>query len=386
MAALVRRLEPGWGAGHDITGLPCRKTVVFRFPGGSDCLKFERKSAGRLTCLEMVLSTAGQHDVSPQQEAQVMAMRDTLPTASTRRPRQSRLLAGSLLASTMLALPAAALAAPDRVEASDYWRVVDVTGEARMLPGANPWNVEAPIFAGDVVGPYQSIATGAGSSAILARGEDVMVVYENTTIELPPPSPDHAETQILQHNGHAFYAVEPRPDPQFAVETPFLVAGVKGTEFALADDGARLEVIEGVVAAVERSSGQSRDVPAGQGIATAATRTDFAPTTLDPGRQAALTATSTEIAAEAVARSENAAAQAATEAQSAASVSGDAGGNGNGNSGGNGNGNGNSGGGGGNSGGGGGGNSGGGGGGNSGGGGGGNSGGGGGGNSGGGGG
>jgi hypothetical protein len=260
-------------------------------------------------------------------------------------PRGRRFRHLLLSAASVAVAPTAALATPDRVEADDYWRVVEVTGDAHMLAGANPWNAAAPLAAGDVVGPYQSIATGAGASAILARGEDVVVVYENTTIELPPPADQTMETLIVQQGGTAFYAVDPRPDPQFAVETPYLVAGVKGTEFALVAGGARLEVIEGVVDAEERASGQHRDVPAGQGIGSAS----FAPAPLDPAMQAELSALSAEIAASSAARAENAAALADTEADTADDVdrgtsswgygNGNSGGNGNGNSGGNGNGN-----------------------------------------------
>ena len=194
----------------------------------------------------------------------------------------SKGLIGLFLTTGLAALvPAQALAAPERVEVDDYWRVVDITGNARMLQGANPWNTPNALEIGDVVGPYQSVETNGNSSLVLARGEDVIIVYENTTIELPPPSADHAETHIEQLGGEAFYSVEPRPDPHFEVETPFLVAGVKGTEFGLIQDGARIEVMHGLVDATDRSSGVQDDVPAGAGIGSGVDNQPFQAAALD---------------------------------------------------------------------------------------------------------
>ncbi|MEZ5666903.1 MAG: FecR family protein [Alphaproteobacteria bacterium] len=242
----------------------------------------------------------------------------------------------------MLALvPVAAQAAPDRVEQDDYWRVVEVTGEATMLQGANPWNAPAPLQVGDVVGPYQSIATQGGASAILSRGQDVIVVYENTTIELPPPAPDQAETQIVQAEGEAFYSVEPRPDPHFAVETPYLIAGVKGTEFALTGGGTRLEVARGLVDAEDLGTGQHADVPAGTGVGAGAAGAQMRVAALDTAAMERWNAVSQDVAEASESWAETVADAAADEAHDAteASGNGNSGGNGNGNSGGNGNGN-----------------------------------------------
>lgn len=164
-----------------------------------------------------------------------------------------------------LLLPTAAVAASDEIEDSDYWRVVEINGQARMLAGANSWNQEQALGEGDVVGPYQSIVTDAQSTVILIRGEDIIVVHEGTTISLPAPAIAHSETQIEQPDGAAFYAVDPRPDPQFAVQTQHLVAGVKGTEFSLIEDGTRLQVLHGVVGTRDLASGDNADVTAGQG-------------------------------------------------------------------------------------------------------------------------
>lgn len=134
-----------------------------------------------------------------------------------------------------------------------------------MLAGANSWNQQRSLAQGDVVGPYQAISTTAGSTVILIRGEDIIVVHEGTTISLPAPAIAHSETQIEQPDGAAFYAVDPRPDPQFAVQTQHLVAGVKGTEFSLIEDGTRLQVLHGVVGTRDLASGDNADVTAGQG-------------------------------------------------------------------------------------------------------------------------
>ena len=148
----------------------------------------------------------------------------------------------------------------------DYWRVVEIGGTARILAGANSWNQEAQLEMGDVVGPYQAIRTGVDSHVILMRDDDIVVVYSGATTRLPGPNENRTETYLVQEDGDAFYVVDPRSEPSFTVETPVLIAGVKGTQFGLSDNAAWLAVIEGIVDAENRATGEHADTPAGQGV------------------------------------------------------------------------------------------------------------------------
>ncbi len=217
-----------------------------------------------------------------------------------------RLLSVRALCIVAATTSAATIAAADPavVEDTDYWRVVEVTGTAVMQAGANPWNEATPLKAGDVVGPYQSIATEADGTAVLTRGEDVIVVYPGTSIALPAPAADQTETHILQPSGQAFYSVDPRPEPEFTVETPYLIAGVKGTEFALTENGAVLEVAEGVVGAANRGSGAQTDVPAGRTVDGAASGQPFTAAALNPAAAAQWSALSEQLEATADARAD----------------------------------------------------------------------------------
>lgn len=162
-------------------------------------------------------------------------------------------------------LYAPALQAEDAAVAlTDYWTVLLVEGSARQLAGANPWNEEAPLTAGDLIGPYQAIATDEASGVVLARGGDMIRVGAGTTIQLPPPQADGPETAIDQQDGDAVYAVEPRATPSFQVTTPHLIAGVKGTHFAVIEDAARLMVTQGRVGVETAAGCGSVDVAAGQ--------------------------------------------------------------------------------------------------------------------------
>ncbi len=87
------------------------------------------------------------------------------------------------------------------------------------------------------------------------RGEDVIVVYGDSAIALPRE--DRGITRILQRFGRSLFQVGKRSSGAFQVETPLLITGVKGTEFAVtvSGDGGSVTVLEGIVETrVARSS------------------------------------------------------------------------------------------------------------------------------------
>jgi hypothetical protein len=71
---------------------------------------------------------------------------------------------------------------------------------------------------------------------------------------------------MIQHRGQAFYDVEPRPIEKLRVETPFMVAVVKGTQFSVAiDDGqTTISLFEGLLELRSIDEQQILEISAGE--------------------------------------------------------------------------------------------------------------------------
>ncbi len=149
------------------------------------------------------------------------------------------------------------------VSLSEYWTVIDVRGSADLAAGSNPWNEPGPMAPGDLIGPYQAITVSSGSEVVLARGGDIIRIRENTTLALPAPAAGGADTRINQQGGNVYYLVSPRRGPSFEVFAEFLIAGVKGTQFAITNDASSVSVTEGVVNVRSIEGCAAVDVPAG---------------------------------------------------------------------------------------------------------------------------
>lgn len=169
----------------------------------------------------------------------------------------------SLLLLGMTAVDCASAAELPPVSLSDYWTVISVSGRVYELPGANAWNVSRDIVPGDLLGPYQGIATGSDGEVTVQRGADAFTIYANTTVRLPPPSAGGAETRIDQADGEVLYVIEPSVGPSFEVTTPYVIAGIRGTSFAITDLGRRVIITEGRLLLTTADSGVRTDLLAG---------------------------------------------------------------------------------------------------------------------------
>jgi hypothetical protein len=118
---------------------------------------------------------------------------------------------------------------------------------------------------GTVASVGDRITTRAGGAVVLARGQDLITMAENTQISITDPQPA-SKTVIEQPYGQAQYHVTHEVVPHFEVDTPMLATVVKGTTFtvkATATDS-RVSVQDGRVTAVDRHSGASSSVGSGQ--------------------------------------------------------------------------------------------------------------------------
>jgi hypothetical protein len=144
----------------------------------------------------------------------------------------------------------------------DSWRVVASSGTVETMLAADRWS---PVQRGDRLRSESRFRTGSNGRATLVRAGDLILLDPDTDLTLPAGRLRGAEMPIQQHAGGALYQVESRDvesQGRFQVETPYLVAGVKGTKFTVIvqQDFATVSVREGSVGVRARASGQQVDL------------------------------------------------------------------------------------------------------------------------------
>jgi hypothetical protein len=170
----------------------------------------------------------------------------------------SRLLAAAFILTTA----SSAFAADDGA-----WTVSKSSGEVWLTnSGAQPASLtqEAQLKPGDTV------RTGGNGRVLLRRGEETMLISPNSVIGLPQPKAEGLATTILQQAGSILLEVEKRNVKHFEVETPYLAAVVKGTQFRVTVNAGStsVDVIRGQVEVADFRSGQIAQVMPGQHATT----------------------------------------------------------------------------------------------------------------------
>jgi hypothetical protein len=168
----------------------------------------------------------------------------------------------------VLAIAFAMGAASSAIAADEeVWRVSKSSGEVWMTTsGAQHVSLgqEEVLKAGDTV------RTGRTGRVLLVRGEETILVSPNSVIGLPTNQRDGLSTTILQQAGSILLEVEKRNVQHFQVETPYLAAVVKGTQFRVTVKGvsSSVEVLRGQVEVADFKSGQIAQVMPGQHATT----------------------------------------------------------------------------------------------------------------------
>ena len=160
-----------------------------------------------------------------------------------------------------LALGAASNA---RAGEGQAWSVSKSSGEVWMTAtGAQ----QVSLGRQDVLKPGDTIRTGRNGRVMLVRGEETILVSPNSVVGLPAENSEGLSTTIVQQAGSILLEVEKRNVKHFEVETPYLAAVVKGTQFRVSVDAAstRIDVIRGQVEVADFRSGQIAQVMPGQG-------------------------------------------------------------------------------------------------------------------------
>jgi hypothetical protein len=149
------------------------------------------------------------------------------------------------------------------------WKVEKTSGEVWVTrEGAQPvaLNMEPALRPGD------NIRTGRNGRVLLTRGEERIVISPNSEMGLAVENKGDLATTIKQQAGSILLSVEKKNTKHFEVETPYLAAVVKGTQFQVSVNKAQAQVnvLEGQVQVSDFKSGQQIVLLPGQAAAALA--------------------------------------------------------------------------------------------------------------------
>src|SRR4051812_9401225 len=120
--------------------------------------------------------------------------------------------------------------------------------------------------------PGDTVTTGRNGRVLLVRGQETILIAPNSIVGIPAEKKDGLATTITQQAGSILLEVEKRNVPHFEVETPYLAAVVKGTQFrvSVTATGTRVDVERGKVEVVDFKTGQIAQVLPGQAAQSSA--------------------------------------------------------------------------------------------------------------------
>lgn len=135
----------------------------------------------------------------------------------------------------------------------DVWTVTSGAQQASL-------SQQSELKAGD------TIRTGRNGRVLLTRGEESILIAPNSAIAIPVQAGEEGQTTVLQQAGSILLDVEKKNVNHFEVETPYLAAIVKGTQFRItvSATGTTVNVTRGQVQVSDFKSGQIAQVLPGQ--------------------------------------------------------------------------------------------------------------------------
>jgi len=164
----------------------------------------------------------------------------------------------AFVAALTLGLASAAWAADDGV-----WSVSKATGEVWI---ATDGAQQVALNQDETLKPGNTIRTGRNGRVLLVRGEETILISPNSVVGLPAEKKDGLSTTIIQQAGSILLEVEKRNVKHFEVETPYLAAVVKGTQFSVTvgAGNTKVGVIRGQVEVSDFKTGQIAQIMPGQ--------------------------------------------------------------------------------------------------------------------------
>ncbi len=182
-----------------------------------------------------------------------------------------------LLRGLAVVMATSCLITPSRAEGTLDWVVSAITGQG---PAIEQVAISGELARGSVVQPSEQVSTGDGERVVLTHGQDVLELQPNTTVAIGGAGPTGMATVVKLIDGTVHVKVGKRaPGRTFSVETRFLVATVKGTEFDVTadDDAAAVSVSEGTVAVQSAGGSRAVDVTPGRTAVASADDEDATP-------------------------------------------------------------------------------------------------------------
>jgi len=155
--------------------------------------------------------------------------------------RTTSILPAMMTALLMLVLSVSALAAAPGPEPIV---VVAVHGDVSISTSGAARTLQP----GTVIAPPVTILTGGDGHVELRQGATTVSIASDTRVELPgTASADGLIERVSQPRGNVVYDVARRPGRKLRIETPYLVAVIKGTRFNVAaqDESATVSLFEG---------------------------------------------------------------------------------------------------------------------------------------------
>jgi hypothetical protein len=155
-----------------------------------------------------------------------------------------------------------ACAASEAFAADTGWRVSKSSGDVWV---STPGVQQASLTEDAVLNPGDTIRTGRNGRVLLVRGQEKILIAPNSVVGLPAQK-GSGSTTITQQSGSILLEVEKRNNPHFEVETPYLAAVVKGTQFRVTVSPSEnyVNVVRGQVDVSDFRTGQAALVMPGQ--------------------------------------------------------------------------------------------------------------------------
>ena len=135
------------------------------------------------------------------------------------------------------------------------WRVGKSSGDVWVT---NAGVQQTSVSSETMLQPGDYVRTGQSGRVLLVRGAEFMLISPNSVIHIPKENQDGMSTTIVQRAGTILFDVEKRNVKHFQVDTPYLAAVVKGTQFQVTVDKneSRVDVRRGQVEVLDFKSGQ----------------------------------------------------------------------------------------------------------------------------------
>jgi hypothetical protein len=158
---------------------------------------------------------------------------------------------------------AAALVATGATAQEAVWHVQKSSGEVWIAASGAQQVALTPAA---TVKSGDEVRTGRNGRVLLVRGDESILISPNSAIGLPKETGKGLSTTIIQESGSILLEVEKRSEKHFEVETPYLLAVVKGTKFEVSVEGgeSKVSVLSGQVEVADLKSGKYALVMLGQ--------------------------------------------------------------------------------------------------------------------------